>query len=296
MRALKIGDSFTTRESETFKKYLRDVSDIELFDTPQCEAECAERASKGCKKSTDELVRRNLRFVISVAKQYLRAGVKLEDLVNEGNIGLIEAANKFNPTLGNKFISYAVWYIRKDIRGYLYSNERQVRMPINKVNDIHSLKKVIHNLEQKLGRSVDANDIIYSEDDFLINENLSKDDIRTLIGKSYGKSHSIDNPIQEDGSTLHEIMPSNAFKSNDYSIINSESINRLNDLLNTLDSKSVKVIRMYFGIGYEYEMGLFEISEEMNLTRERVRQIKISALNKLKNTAEIYGNNTFTLN
>lgn len=291
MRGLKISEGITTRETASFKQYLREVATIELFETADEEAECATRAARGDVKAINELVRRNLRFVISVSKQYVKSNVTLEDLVNEGNIGLIEAANKFDPTQGNKFISYAVWYIRKEILRFLYLNERQVRVPNNKLNGVASLKKIVHNLEQKLGRNVFINDILESDE----GSKLTAAEIVGLYDIADGHAHSIDTPINEDGSTLHEIMGSTEFKPNDYALTNQEEHARLEQLLDTLDDTSVKVLKMYFGIGYHYEMNLLDIGDEIGVSRERVRQIKQAAINKLVKRARGLGFNELKL-
>lgn len=295
MRALKISEAITTRESETFKQYLREVANIELFESADAEAECATKAARGCKKSIDELVNRNLRFVISVAKQYVRPNTTLEDLVNEGNIGLMYAATKFDPTQGNKFISYAVWHIRKEILRALYNNERQIRVPNNKLNGLNNLNKIVHELEQKLGRSVHMNDILASTDDVVLKDKLSKEDIIGLMEVSAGHATSIDNPINEDGSTLHELMPSTAFAPTDYGMTHNEEHARLNQLIDTLDDTGARVLRMFFGIGYDYEYGLLEIGHEFGVSRERIRQIKEASLIKLQKAAKGYGFNELKL-
>jgi len=290
MRALKINEVITTRETESFKKYLKDVSKIDLFDSPEVEAECAYRAINGDLNAQDELVMRNLRFVISVAKQYVKPNVTLEDLVNEGNIGLMEAATKFDPTQGTKFITYAVWYIRKDILKYLYMNERQVRVPNNKLNDLNSLRKVVSEMEQTLSRPISMYDVLDSD----TNNGITDKELITLIEVSNGHAQSIDTPINEDGSTMVELMKSDDFEANDFNMTNGESYRRLDQLLNTLDKNSATMLRMYYGIGYHYRMNLLEIGDIFNLSRERVRQIKDATLLKLNETAKGYDFNELT--
>lgn len=279
MRALKITEGLTLRETESFKKYLKEVSNIPLFETIEDEVECSIKASEGDEKAFNELVSRNLRFVISVAKQYVRNNVTLEDLVNEGNIGLLYAATKYDPTKGTKFISFAVWHIRKEILRYLSINERQVRIPNNKLTALNHLNKFKHDLEQKLGRTATLNDILDAGSDMSIEE------IDSLFEISEGHTHSMDKPINEDGTTLLDVTPMNNIETTDHEILVSENISRLKQLIDTLDDKSAKVLRMSFGIGYHYEMSLLEIGEEFNLCRERIRQIRDNALSKLKKRA-----------
>ena len=290
MRGLKISEVITTRETESFKKYLRDVSNIDLFESPEVEAECAHRAINGDLDAQDELVMRNLRFVISVAKQYIKPNVTLEDLVNEGNIGLMEAATKFDPSQGTKFITYAVWYIRKDILKYLYINERQVRVPNNKLNDLNSLRKVVSEMEQTLSRPISMYDVLGTDG----SNSITDKELITLIEVSNGHAQSIDTPINEDGSTMVELMESSEFEDNDFNLTNGESYKRLDQLLGTLDKNSATMLRMYYGIGYHYRMNLLEIGDIFNLSRERVRQIKDATLLKLNETAKGYDFNELT--
>lgn len=295
MRTFRISESITTKETNSFKQYLKEVSNIDLFETADIEAECAIRAANGCEKSINELISRNLRFVISVAKQYVKPNVTLEDLVNEGNVGLMYAATKFDPTQGNKFISYAVWHIRKEILKFLYTNERQVRVPNNKLNDLNNMNKIIHNLEQKLGRTVYVNDILESNDDIIMSNKLSRSEIISLMDVGNGHAHSIDKPINDDGSTIHDLLPSNTFGDNDENLVKGEDINRIHQLIDTLDDTAAKILKMSFGIGYHYEMGLLEISEEFGLSRERIRQIKEASLTKLRKRAMGYDFNELNL-
>lgn len=295
MRALKISEALTSRETQSFKQYLKDVSSIPLFETIEEEVECATKAAKGNQRAIDELVNRNLRFVISVAKQYVRNGITLEDLVNEGNIGLIYAATKFDPTQGTKFISFAVWHIRKEILKFLYTNERQVRVPNNKLTGLNQLNKITHDLEQKLGRIVTINDILDAEDNDLKSSRFTKQDILSLMEISEGHASSLDKPINEDGSTICELMSSNEFKPNDYGMTNSEEHARLDQLIDTLDDTGAKVLRMFFGIGYHYEMNLLDIGKEFGVSRERIRQIKEASLIKLQKRAKGLGFNELKL-
>lgn len=280
MRALKITEALTLRETHSFKQYLKEVANIPLFATIEEEVECSHRASKGDQRAINELVNRNLRFVISVAKQYVKSGVTLEDLVNEGNIGLIDAASKYDPTQGTKFISFAVWHIRKEILKFLYTNERQVRVPNNKLTALSHLNKFTHELEQKLGRTATLNDILDAGRD------VTSEEFASLMEISEGHAHSIDKPINEEGSTLSELMESKDIEPTDYAITKSENYSRLDQLIDTLDDNSAKVLRMFFGIGYHYEMSLLDIGKEFGVSRERIRQIKENSLKKLQKRAE----------
>lgn len=283
MRKTKITESITVRQSESFKKYLTDISNIKMFETPQDEADCAELARSGDKRAFDELVRRNLRFVVSIAKQYSGNKLSLEDLVNEGNLGLIEAAKRFDPTKGNKFISHAVWWIRKEIMDYISTNKRQVRVPNNKLSAISRLNGKINAIEQELGRPAYSNDIMGQVDGLKIGE------VNSLLELSNSTISSMDKPINENGSTIHDITPSNDYTVDDFDIVKSEQNDNLNKLLNSVDEKSVKILKMYFGVDCDYAMNLNDIGKKMGISRERVRQIKESALIKLSKSGHNMG-------
>jgi RNA polymerase primary sigma factor len=288
MRGFKIQEGITTRETDSFKAYLRDVSTIEMFSSSDAELECAYRASEGDEAAIDELVRRNLRFVISVAKQYVNSDVSLEDLVNQGNLGLFEAATRFDPTSGNKFISYAVWYIRKEIMYFLTKHGRQIRIPSNRVTSMHKFGNAIVRLEQTLGRRVELVDL--KADDYL-NEHFTTDEIELMFNIKNMSVNSMDGNIGSDGDsvTYHDLLESSFFKPTDHLISESSSTTLINDLLSCLDDREKKVVELYHGIGCETSMKLNEISEIYGITREGIRQIRDKAIKKVRNQARLRG-------
>lgn len=296
MRALKITESITTRESESFMRYLKEVSSIELFKTVDDETECGVKAYNGCKASVDELIKRNLRFVISVAKQYTKGDVLLEDLVNEGNVGLIYSANTFDPTKGNKFISYAVWHIRKEILKYLYTTDRLVRIPNNKLTGLSAMNRVVTQLEQKLGRTVTINDILYSDvNEELLEGKYTKEDIVSLMEVSNSSPQSFDTPTTDEGSSIQDVMVGDVFGPSDQSIISDDENFIFNELINATGKLNSKILRMFFGIGYLTPMSLADIGKEVGLSGERVRQIKESSLNHLNELVKKYEINDLNL-
>tara|TARA_R110000868_G_scaffold115997_8_gene309372 strand:+ start:739 stop:1614 length:876 start_codon:yes stop_codon:yes gene_type:complete len=271
----------TNREG-AIKYYLSDISNIDMFSSAEAEAECAFKAVNGDTKAKQELVTRNLRFVVSVAKSYVTDGVYLEDLINEGNIGLVEAAEKFNPTMGNKFFTYAVYWIVRNIRQYVSNNSRTVRLPINKVDAVRNVKKRMGTLEQELGRPVTVHD--------LIDSSSTDSEVNTLKGMvelvELGFT-SFDSPIggvNEDNSTYHdilfdpdELMPDNHLESED-------SLNIFKSLLSRMKPIEQSIIFRRYGLDGDHPMTLKEISEcdDISLTRERIRQIEKQALKKLE--------------
>lgn len=283
MKKITISESITIKESESFKSYLKEVSQIEMFESIDDEFECAEKAVNGDKKALEELIHRNLRFVISVAKQFKTPNTTLEDLVNEGNVGLIEAAKKYDPSKGIKFISYAVWWIRKEIMSYIYNNDRHVRIPNNKAISLNNLKSSISELEQRLGREVSTVDILDNVDGMTFGE------IDSLLGDTNGRAFSIDKPINDDGNSMHDLIPSNEFSSTDGDMIFQEETDRFDSLLNVLDPKSKEIIKMYYGIGYLCPKNLNEIGEVMGVSRERIRQVKKTSIEKLRKVAKTRG-------
>jgi len=284
MRVLKIGSGYTIKESESLKQYLKDVSKIPLFASSEAEAECAQRAFGGDKRAIDELVSRNLRFVISVAKQHKTTNVLLDDLINEGNIGLLEAATKFDPSHGNKFISFAVWYIRKDIMKYVYTHERVVRVPLNKLNALNMLNNEICAAEQETGGKVSMSEIQEREN---LNH-LTTSKMSDLLALSTSNTMSIDTPLTGGESTRYsDVMESKEFDDTDGKLINEQQLDRLNLLLDRLDYDTAFVVKMYYGIDCFYPLKLEEIGEILGLCSERVRQIKISGLKKLKELGNV---------
>ena len=273
MRALKITQSITTKETESFNKYLRDVSGLDMIN-PQTEIELAKRIKAGDIKAQDQLVKANLRFVISVAKQYVGRGLDVEDLVSEGNLGLIKAAQKFDETRGIKFISFAVWWIRQSILQSLADNSRQVRLPLNQINALNKIKSAENDLEQQLQRKATASELA----EYL---NIEEDKINLSITSSQ-KISSMDTPFGDDSDfTLADTFQSSDFA--DTEIIQSDISEKIKGALSNLTERERFIIINLFGIGVN-EMTLGEVANKLDLTSERVRQIKNGALKKLSKT------------
>ena len=273
MRSLKITQSITTKETESFNKYLRDVSGLDMIN-PETEIELAKRIKAGDIKAQDQLVKANLRFVISVAKQYVGRGLDVEDLVSEGNLGLIKAAQKFDETRGIKFISFAVWWIRQSILQSLADNSRQVRLPLNQINALNKIKSAENDLEQQLQRKATASELA----EYL---NIEEDKINLSITSSQ-KISSMDTPFGDDSDfTLADTFQSSDFA--DTEIIQSDISEKIKGALSNLTERERFIIINLFGIGVN-EMTLGEVANKLDLTSERVRQIKNGALKKLSKT------------
>jgi RNA polymerase primary sigma factor len=290
MKQLVITAKITNREIHSFNQYLKDIADIEVF-TSEEEAICAEKASLGDKQAIDELVCRNLRFVVSVAKQYATPQNPLEDLVNEGNIGLIIAAEKFKPEMGFKFISYAVWWVRKIIMEHLSKHGRLVRLPANKINSLSKLDKQINQLEQKLGRNVSIHEIIEEfggELGFIhktSDKKVSNEYMLLDILKDYSMD-SLDRDINGDegnGTALVEsISDESIFKSVDHELISNDTKKQLNEVLDILKPRDRHVMVALYGLDGDLPRTLNDIGEEIGVTREMVRQIRQKSLAILK--------------
>ena len=273
MKALKITQSITTRETESFNKYLKDVSGLDMIN-PETEVELTKRIKAGDQKAQDALVKANLRFVISVAKQYVGRGIDIEDLVSEGNLGLIKAAQKFDETRGIKFISFAVWWIRQSILQSIADNSRQVRLPLNQINALNKINQSQSQLEQSLGRKASSSEL----SEYL---GIEQDKIELSL-RSGQKSTSLDTPLSDDSEfTLLDTIESDDLA--DSNTLQSDLSSRVSDALNILSDKERFVVCGLFGIGTS-EMTLSEIGTKLDLTSERVRQIKNSALKKLSKT------------
>lgn len=283
MKQLKVTQKITAINNESFKQYLKDVSEIPTF-TPQEELECTAKAATGDQKAIDELVKRNLRFVISVAKQYATDSLPLEDVVNEGNVGLIMAVQKFNPEMGYKFISYAVWWIRKLILEYISQHGKLIRIPANKINAINKLDKKMHELEQKLGRRPDISEICEYFD-----EQSSQKDYMFLDKINHTKVDSLNTAIGNDewDSTLGDIIADDTFGPSDHLMNTNDVSFGIEASLSTLKPRDRYVIEAFFGLNGRYQMTMNEIGEELNLTSEMIRQIKIKSLEKLSKNNRI---------
>lgn len=273
MRQLKINPSITSRDSKALDRYLGEIGREELISV-QDEVELARRIRQGDRKALDKLVRANLRFVVSVAKQYQNQGLSLPDLINEGNLGLIRAAQKFDETRGFKFISYAVWWIRQSILQAISEQSRIVRMPLNQVGFQSKLTKAIVNFEQEYERRPSVQELAD-----LLDVEPSK--VQEALGTN-GKKVSVDAPFQDDDSNcLVDIMTDESAPSTDNEMERESLSADLDAALSILSEREQLVLKMLFGIGRN-EMTAEEVANTLNLTRERVRQIKERALRRLR--------------
>jgi len=278
MRQLKITKSITNRESQSLDKYLQDIGKEELI-TADEEVELARKIKKGDQQALEKLTRANLRFVVSVAKQYQNQGLTLPDLINEGNLGLIKAAQKFDETRGFKFISYAVWWIRQSILSALAEQARIVRLPLNQVGSLNKINKAFSRLEQEFERPPSPEELAEALE-------VPEDKIKESL-KVSGRHVSMDAPLStnEDGGTLMDVMAnSDSLKAD--SFLMAESLQKeIERSLSTLTDKEREIIRLFFGIGMNHGLTLEEIGAKFNLTRERVRQIKEKAIRRLRHTS-----------
>ncbi|HNY06091.1 MAG TPA: RNA polymerase sigma factor RpoD/SigA [Candidatus Egerieousia sp.] len=275
MRQLKITKSITNRESASLDKYLQEIGREERI-TIEDEVELAQRIKKGDQAALEKLTRANLRFVVSVAKQYQNQGLSLPDLINEGNLGLIKAAEKFDETRGFKFISYAVWWIRQSILQALAEQSRIVRLPLNQVGSLNKINKALNKFEQENERMPSSEELA----DIL---NIPKDKIADTLRVS-GRHVSVDAPfVDGEDNSLLDVLPNNDSPSADKGLVN-ESLNKeIERALSTLTERERNIVKYFFGIGCQ-EKTLEEIGETFNLTRERVRQIKEKAIRRLRNS------------
>lgn len=277
MRQLKISKSITNRESASLDKYLQEIGHEELLTTDQ-EVELAQRIRKGDKRALERLTKANLRFVVSVAKQYQNQGLSLPDLINEGNVGLIKAAEKFDETRGFKFISYAVWWIRQSILQAIAEQSRLVRLPLNQVGSVNKITRVLNKFEQEHERKPSVDEIAERVD-------LPEDKIADAM-KANSRHVSMDAPIAdgEDSSMIDFLSGDSSNTDRELAI---ESLKaEVSRILKLLTDKEQKVLRAFFGIDGSPEMTLDEIGEKYNLTRERVRQIKEKALRRLRHNTK----------
>ena len=273
MRQLKITKSITNRESASLDKYLQEIGREELV-TPDEEVELAQRIRKGDQEALEKLPRANLRFVVSVAKQYQNQGLSLPDLINEGNLGLIKAAEKFDETRGFKFISYAVWWIRQSILQALAEQSRIVRLPLNQVGSLNKINKALTRFEQENERQPTNEELSEMID-------VPKDKISDTL--RVGSRHvSVDAPFVEgEDNSLLDVIPNDDSPSADRGLVNESLNTEIERALSTLTDREREIIKSFFGIGCQ-EMTLEEIGERFGLTRERVRQIKEKAIRRLK--------------
>ncbi|MBR6001927.1 MAG: sigma-70 family RNA polymerase sigma factor [Bacteroidales bacterium] len=273
MRQLKITKSITNRESASLDKYLQEIGREELV-SPEEEVELAQRIRKGDKDALEKLTRANLRFVVSVAKQYQNQGLSLPDLINEGNLGLIKAAEKFDETRGFKFISYAVWWIRQSILQALAEQSRIVRLPLNQVGSLNKINKALGKFEQENERQP-------SNDELAEMIDIPREKISDTLRVS-GRHVSVDAPFVEgEDNSLLDVLPNDDSPSADKGLVNESLNTEIERALSTLTDREREIVKSFFGIGCQ-EMTLEEIGERFGLTRERVRQIKEKAIRRLK--------------
>ncbi|HEY6082167.1 MAG TPA: RNA polymerase sigma factor RpoD/SigA [Chitinophagaceae bacterium] len=278
MRQLKITKSITNRESQSLEKYLQEIGKVDLI-TPEEEVNLAIRIKQGDQPALEKLTKANLRFVVSVAKQYQNQGLSLSDLINEGNLGLIKAAQRFDETRGFKFISYAVWWIRQSILQALAEQSRIVRLPLNKVGLSNKINKAYSQLEQEFEREP-------SPDELATILEINTEEVEATLGVS-ARHVSMDAPfIDGEDNTLLDVLVNPNSISTDSNLAYRDSLHlEVERSLNTLTERQKDVIKLYFGIGIENQLSLEDIGEKFGLTRERVRQIKDKAITKLRTTS-----------
>jgi RNA polymerase primary sigma factor len=275
---MRIVKQFTNRENQSLDKYLQEIGKVDLL-TPEMEIELAIRLKKGDQKAMEQLTKANLRFVVSVAKQYQNQGLSLGDLINEGNLGLIKAVKRFDETRGFKFISYAVWWIRQSILQALAEQSRIVRLPLNRVGALNKIGKTYSNLKQEFEREPSPEEVAEALE-------MDVDEISSAM-KISGKQVSVDAPFSSgEENSLLDIIEDDQQPSPDTELISESLKTEIKSLLAILPDREAEVIRLYFGLDGEYSMTLEEIGEKFNLTRERVRQIKEKAIRKLRHNSK----------
>jgi RNA polymerase primary sigma factor len=275
MRQLKISKSITNRESQSIEKYLQEIGKEDLL-TPEEEVELARRIRQGDQTALEKLTRANLRFVVSVAKQYQNSSLSLNDLINEGNLGLVKAAQKFDETRGFKFISYAVWWIRQSIIQALAEHSRMVRLPLNKVGSLTKINKVFSELEQKFQREPTPEEVAKELQ-------ITVEEVEATLGIS-ARHVSMDAPFTDgDSNALIDVLENENAESTDRLLEYKDSLRiETERILGTLTDREKEVIKLFFGIGVEHPMTLEDIGEQLGITRERIRQIKDKAITKLR--------------
>ena len=277
MRQLKITKQVTNRETASLDKYLQEIGKVDLI-TAEEEVELAQRIREGDQIALEKLTKANLRFVVSVAKQYQNQGLSLPDLINEGNLGLIKAAQRFDETRGFKFISYAVWWIRQSILQALAEQSRIVRLPLNKIGSINKINKAYASIEQEEERAPSASEIASFLD-------MSEADVKESQRNS-GRPVSMDAPLVEgEDSNLYDVLRSGESPNPDRALLNASLSIEIERALETLTPREADVIRLYFGLESKQALTLEEIGERFDLTRERVRQIKEKAIRRLKHAS-----------
>ncbi|WP_020528911.1 sigma-70 family RNA polymerase sigma factor [Flexithrix dorotheae] len=277
MRQLKISKQITNRESQSLDKYLQEIGKVDLL-SPEEEVELAKRIRDGDPLALEKLTKANLRFVVSVAKQYQNQGLSLGDLINEGNLGLIKAAQRFDETRGFKFISYAVWWIRQSILQALAEQSRIVRLPLNRVGSLNKISKTFSDLEQRFEREPSPDELAE------VLEVTTNEVVDTM--KISGRHVSMDAPFsQGEENNLYDVLQNGDEVNPDTELMNDSLRREVYRALSSLTKREADVITLYFGLNGEHSMTLEEIGEKFNLTRERVRQIKEKAIRRLRHTS-----------
>ncbi len=274
--SLKFTKQITTRESKSLDQYLQEIGKVDLL-IPEEEIELAIRIKKGDEVAKEKLVKANLRFVVSVAKQFQNQGLSLGDLINEGNVGLIKAAQRFDVTRGFKFISYAVWWIRQGIMEAIANQSRVVRLPLNRVSNLTKISKAFRDLEQEYERKPTTEELAKMLE-------MTAEEVAYSLQIS-GRYVSMDAPLKsgdENKNSLMDVLPNDNQPLPDNSLMKESLKNEVTNILSTLDAREAEVIRLSFGIGRNEKATLEEIGERFNLTKERIRQIKEKALRKLR--------------
>ncbi|HLO90109.1 MAG: RNA polymerase sigma factor RpoD/SigA [Chloroflexota bacterium] len=277
MRQLKITKQVTNRETASLDKYLQEIGKVELI-TADEEVALAQKIKQGDRQALEKLTKANLRFVVSVSKQYQNQGLSLPDLINEGNLGLIKAAQRFDETRGFKFISYAVWWIRQSILQALAEQSRIVRLPLNKIGSINKINKAYAKLEQEFEREPNYDEIAGLLE---ISENEVKESMRNS-----GRHVSMDAPlVQDEDNNMYDVLRSDDSPTPETELLYESLRKEIERAVSTLTCREADVVRLYFGLGGEHPLTLEEIGERFDLTRERVRQIKEKAIRRLKHTS-----------
>ncbi len=277
MRQLKISKQVTNRETASLDKYLAEIGRVDLI-TADDEVKLAQKIKQGDQRALKKLVNANLRFVVSVSKQYQNQGLTLPDLINEGNLGLIKAAQRFDETRGFKFISYAVWWIRQSILQALAEQSRIVRLPLNKIGSINKINKAYAALEQDFGRAPTHAEIADQLD-------ITVKEVKESM-KNAGRHVSMDAPlIQDEATNMYDVMRENDTPTPETSLLYDSLRKEIGRAVSTLTPRETDVVRLYFGLDGQHPMTLEEIGEKFDLTRERVRQIKEKAIRRLKHTS-----------
>jgi len=279
MRQLKIVKQVTNRETASLDKYLQEIGKVDLI-TAEQEVELAQRIKKGDQVALEKLTKANLRFVVSVSKQYQNQGLTLPDLINEGNLGLIKAAQRFDETRGFKFISYAVWWIRQSILQALAEQSRIVRLPLNKIGSINKVNKKYSELEQIMERPPTIQELAKELE-------MSIEEVKQSL-KNSGRHMSMDAPLKdgdESSSNMYDVMSSGDAPSPETDLMQDSLRKEIDRALSTLTAREADVVKLYFGLSGQHPMTLEEIGEKFDLTRERVRQIKEKAIRRLKHTS-----------